>query len=69
MSTASPIRLVVLFGGRSAEHDISRITARHVLAAADPDRYDLVWQTFQQRSNHLLQPPSATLAMEQLRSI
>ena len=35
-------RLLVLFGGRSAEHDISRITARHVLAAADPDRYELV---------------------------
>ena len=35
------IRLVVLFGGRSAEHDVSRVTARHVLAAADPDRYDL----------------------------
>jgi D-alanine-D-alanine ligase len=34
-----PIRLVVLFGGRSAEHDVSRVTARHVLAAADPDRY------------------------------
>jgi D-alanine-D-alanine ligase len=29
----------VLFGGRSAEHDISRITARHVLAAIDPGRY------------------------------
>ena len=42
MSAVSPIRLVVLFGGRSAEHDISRVTARHVLAAADPDRYDLV---------------------------
>ena len=35
------IRLVVLFGGRSAEHDVSRVTARHVLAAADPDRYDI----------------------------
>ncbi|MCC5954233.1 MAG: D-alanine--D-alanine ligase [Acidimicrobiia bacterium] len=33
------IRLVVLLGGQSAEHDISRLTARHVLAAVDPDRY------------------------------
>ncbi len=33
------IRLVVLFGGQSAEHDVSCITAAHVLAAADPDRY------------------------------
>lgn len=35
----TPIRLVVVFGGRSAEHDVSRVTARHVLAAADPTRY------------------------------
>jgi D-alanine-D-alanine ligase len=36
------IRLVVLFGGRSAEHDVSRASASHVLAAIDPDRYDVV---------------------------
>ncbi len=42
-SDASPpsIRLVVLFGGRSAEHDVSCVSARHVLAAADPGRYDV----------------------------
>jgi D-alanine-D-alanine ligase len=31
---SSPVRLVLLFGGRSAEHDVSRVSARHVLAAA-----------------------------------
>jgi D-alanine-D-alanine ligase len=36
------IRLVVLFGGQSAEHDVSRVTARHVLAAIDPAHYDIV---------------------------
>jgi len=40
--TGEQIRLVVLFGGRSAEHDVSCITARHVLAAVDPARYDVV---------------------------
>ena len=35
------IRLVVLFGGRSAEHDVSCVSARHVLAAADQARYDI----------------------------
>jgi D-alanine-D-alanine ligase len=35
-------RLVLLFGGRSAEHDVSCVTAAHVLAAADPDRYDVI---------------------------
>jgi len=33
------IHLVVLFGGQSAEHDVSRATAAHVLAAADPAKY------------------------------
>jgi D-alanine-D-alanine ligase len=35
------LRLVVLFGGQSAEHDVSCTTAAHVLAAADPARYDM----------------------------
>ena len=33
------IHLVVLFGGQSAEHDVSCVTAAHVLAAIDPGRY------------------------------
>jgi D-alanine-D-alanine ligase len=33
------IHLVVLFGGQSAEHEVSCTTAAHVLAAADPSRY------------------------------
>ncbi|WP_040509771.1 D-alanine--D-alanine ligase family protein [Gordonia soli] len=36
------LRLVVLFGGVSAEHDVSCVTAAHVLAAADRAKYDLV---------------------------
>lgn len=36
------LRLVVLFGGRSAEHDVSCITAASVLGALDRDRYDVV---------------------------
>ena len=35
------MRLVVLYGGRSAEHDVSCISAINVVAAIDPDRYDL----------------------------
>lgn len=37
----SRIHLVVLFGGQSAEHDVSCVTAAHVLAAAaaDPEKY------------------------------
>lgn len=36
------VRLIVLFGGRSAEHDVSRVSASHVLRAVDPQRYDVV---------------------------
>ena len=35
-------RLVLLFGGRSAEHDVSCVSARHVAAAADNDRFEVV---------------------------
>jgi D-alanine-D-alanine ligase len=35
-------RLVVLFGGRSAEHEVSCISALHVLQAANPDAYQVV---------------------------
>src|SRR4051794_20349910 len=38
---AERIRLVVLFGGQSAEHEVSLVTARHVLAATDADRYEI----------------------------
>ena len=38
-ASSAPIRLVVLFGGQSAEHDVSCVSARHVLAAADPARF------------------------------
>lgn len=36
------LRLLVLFGGASAEHDVSCITAAHVLAAADRTKYELI---------------------------
>ena len=35
-------RVVVLYGGRSAEHDISCISARFVVAQLDPARYEVV---------------------------
>ncbi len=35
------VRLVVLFGGQSAEHEVSCVSAWHVLRAANRDRYQL----------------------------
>ncbi len=37
--TSERIHLVVLFGGQSAEHDVSCTTAAHVIAAADASAY------------------------------
>ncbi|MCK9550781.1 D-alanine--D-alanine ligase family protein [Aquamicrobium sp.] len=39
---SSKLRIAVLFGGRSAEHDVSVLSATNVMRALDPDRYDAV---------------------------
>ncbi|MGH9273147.1 MAG: D-alanine--D-alanine ligase, partial [Acidimicrobiales bacterium] len=39
MASPDRVRLVVLFGGQSAEHEVSCVSAYHVLRAVDPDRY------------------------------
>lgn len=36
------IRVALLFGGRSGEHEVSAISARHVAAAMDPARYEVI---------------------------
>ncbi len=38
-SASEMVRLVVLFGGKSAEHDVSCVSARHVIAAANREKY------------------------------
>src|SRR5215471_19677071 len=35
-------RVIVLFGGRSAEHEVSLISARNVVSALDRDRFEPV---------------------------
>lgn len=37
-----PLRIGVLFGGRSAEHEVSILSARNVVAALDPARFEAV---------------------------
>lgn len=36
------LRICVLFGGRSAEHDVSVLSATNVMHALDPEKYDAV---------------------------
>jgi D-alanine-D-alanine ligase len=38
----SRLRVVVLFGGRSVEREVSRISARTIVGALDPGKYDVV---------------------------
>jgi D-alanine-D-alanine ligase len=38
----SRLRIAILAGGRSSEHDISLASARSVLESLDPERYDVV---------------------------
>jgi D-alanine-D-alanine ligase len=40
--SSSRLRVALLAGGRSSEHEISLASARSVLSALDPERYDVV---------------------------
>src|SRR5215216_2293677 len=42
MSTDRKLRVAVLFGGRSGEHEVSLMSARSVLSVLDPNRYELM---------------------------
>src|SRR5918997_6725396 len=42
MSGSGRVRVAVVFGGRSAEHAISCVSAGSVMAALDPERYEVV---------------------------
>jgi D-alanine-D-alanine ligase len=39
MTSPQRIHVIVLFGGESAEHDVSCVTAAHVLQALDTKKY------------------------------
>src|SRR6266568_4787496 len=39
---ANKLRVGILFGGRSAEHEVSLVSARNIMAAADPNQYEVV---------------------------
>ncbi|MBI2170343.1 MAG: D-alanine--D-alanine ligase [Actinobacteria bacterium] len=42
MNQGEKIRVLLLFGGRSAEHDVSRVSAVAMAGALDPQRYEVV---------------------------
>ncbi len=56
------LRVAVLFGGRSAEHEISRISALAVLRNLDPKKYEVVPIAIERDGRWLLQDKTKLLA-------
>lgn len=79
MASAQRIHVVVLFGGQSAEHDVSCVTAAHVIKALDSTKYDITavgitregkWVVAQPQADVMVaegDPTSITPIVEQAR--
>jgi D-alanine-D-alanine ligase len=64
MSGSEKIRVAILFGGQSAEHEISILSARNVLAALDRSRFEPVLIGIDKAGRWLTQDPKKLLASE-----
>ncbi|SOD93045.1 D-alanine--D-alanine ligase family protein [Blastococcus haudaquaticus] len=60
---AGKLRIAVVFGGRSAEHAISCVSAGSVIAALDPDRYEVVKVGITPDGGWVLAEPDQRLAI------
>ncbi|HEY4630451.1 MAG TPA: D-alanine--D-alanine ligase family protein [Blastococcus sp.] len=58
------VRIAVVFGGRSAEHAISCVSAGSVIAALDPDRYEIVRVGITTDGRWVLADPDQRMAIE-----
>src|SRR5206468_5712445 len=56
LTVSRRIRVAVLMGGRSSEHDISVASARSVLESLDPDRYEAVTVEIDREGKWQLEP-------------
>jgi D-alanine-D-alanine ligase len=62
MPEARKIRVGIVFGGQSAEHEISILSARNVLAALDTERFEPVLIGIDKRGRWLMQDAGRLLA-------
>ena len=62
MTDPAKLRVAILFGGQSAEHEISILSARNVLAALDRARFEPVLIGIDKRGRWLLQDAQRLLA-------
>src|SRR5687768_8479202 len=58
------VRIAVVFGGRSAEHAISCVSAGSVIGALDPDRYEIVRVGITRDGGWVLADPEQRLAID-----
>jgi D-alanine-D-alanine ligase len=58
------LRVVVLFGGRSVEREVSRVSARTIVGSLDPSKYDVVPLAVGEDGRFLPAPASAKLLSE-----
>jgi D-alanine-D-alanine ligase len=63
MSRTGRVRVAVVFGGRSAEHAISCVSAGSVVAALDPERYEVVPVGIARDGRWVLPGPGQRLAI------
>ncbi len=63
MSGTARVRVAVVFGGRSAEHAISCVSAGSVMAALDPERYEVVPVGIARDGRWVLPDPGQRLAI------
>src|SRR6185369_4356063 len=54
-------RVLILFGGRSAEHEISLLSARNVFLALDRDRFDPVLVGIDKQGRWRIEPEQTLL--------
>ena len=57
------IKVAVIFGVRSDEHAISCISASNVIAALDPQRYEVIPIGITREGHWVLQPEAASFAI------
>ncbi|MDB4991574.1 MAG: D-alanine--D-alanine ligase [Myxococcaceae bacterium] len=61
MNDRAKLRVAVLFGGRSAEHEISLLSARFVISSLDAERYDVIPVGIDKQGRWLLQDAALLL--------
>src|SRR5580692_2267888 len=61
MAEQRKLRVAVVFGGRSAEHEISLLSARFIVESLDPARYEAVLVGIDKDGRWLLQDEALLL--------